>query len=150
MAEPVIQKYGIGENQILVELPGVPDTSRIEEIIQSTAKLAIHAVVAGPYANAEEAIQAEGGSIPPDLILLHGSGAMGAPDLVWVLRRASEVEGTDFRDAQPSTDQNGRPDIHFALTTEAGERFSGTPPSMPKGVSPRVQWLLCLTTEFAR
>ena len=33
------------------------------------------------------------------------------------------VEGTDFRDAQPSTDMNGRPDMTFTLTTEAGDRF---------------------------
>jgi preprotein translocase subunit SecD len=40
-----------------------------------------------------------------------------------VLQRAAVVEGTDFRDAQPSSDVNGRPDIHFTLTTEAGDRF---------------------------
>ena len=45
------------------------------------------------------------------------------PDQVWLLKRVSEVEGTDFRDAQPSTDQNGRPNIRFTLTTEAGDRF---------------------------
>ena len=33
------------------------------------------------------------------------------------------VEGTDFRDAQPSTDQNGRPNMTFTLTTDAGDRF---------------------------
>ena len=43
-AEPVIQKYGLGENQILVELPGVDDPARVEDVIQSTAKLEIHAV----------------------------------------------------------------------------------------------------------
>ena len=43
--------------------------------------------------------------------------------MVWLLKRVSEVEGTDFRDAQPSQDQNGRPNIRFNLTTEAGDRF---------------------------
>ena len=123
VAEPVIQKYGLGENQILVELPGVDDPARVEEIIQSTAKLAIHAVSGGPYANDQEALQANGGAIPPDAMLLHGTGSAGAPDQVWLLKRASEVEGTDFRDAQPGTDQNGRPNIRFNLTTESGERF---------------------------
>ncbi len=47
VAEPVIQKYGLGENQILVELPGLSDPARVEEVIQSTAKLSIHAVVGG-------------------------------------------------------------------------------------------------------
>ena len=123
VAEPVIQKYGLGENQILVELPGVDDPARVEEIIQSTAKLAIHAVNGGPFQDDQAALAANNGSIPADSILLHGSGAAGAPDQVWLLKRASEVEGTDFRDAQPSTDQEGRPNITFNLTTDAGNRF---------------------------
>ena len=48
VAEPVIQKYGLGANQILVELPGLDDPARVEEVIQSTAKLSIHAVAGGP------------------------------------------------------------------------------------------------------
>lgn len=123
VAEPVIQKYGLGDNQILVELPGIEDPGRVEEIIQSTAKLEIHAVNGGPFASEEEALQANSGQIPPDALMLHGSAAANAPDQVWVLKRASEVEGTDFRDAQPSQDQNGRPNVTFNLTTDAGNRF---------------------------
>ena len=123
VSEPVIQKYGLGENQILVELPGVSDPARVEEVIQSTAKLEIHAVVGGPWATDQDALQANNGVIPPDSMLVKGSGSAGAPEQVWLLKRVSEVEGTDFRDAQPSQDQNGRPNIRFTLTTEAGERF---------------------------
>ena len=123
VAEPVIQKYGLGENQILVELPGVEDPGRVEEIIQSTAKLSIHAVIGTPYESEQAALTANAGVIPPDAMLKHGSVSAGSPDQVWLLKRVSEVEGTDFRDAQPSTDQNGRPNIHFTLTTEAGDRF---------------------------
>jgi preprotein translocase subunit SecD len=123
VTEPVIQKYGLGENQILVELPGVDDPARVEEIIQSTAKLEIHAVAGGPFGTDQDALQANGGVIPPDSVLMKGSGSAGAPEQVWLLKRVSEVEGTDFRDAQPSTDQNGRPNITFNLTTEAGDRF---------------------------
>ncbi len=123
VSEPVIQKYGLGENQILVELPGVDDPARVEEIIQSTAKLSIHAVTGGPYETDQAALQANGGVIPPDSMLVHGTGSAGAPDQIWLLKRVSEVEGTDFRDAQPGQDQNGRPNIRFNLTTEAGDRF---------------------------
>ena len=103
VAEPVIQKYGLGENQILVELPGVSDPARVEEIIQSTAKLSIHAVVGGPFENDQAALAANNGVIPPDAMLVRGSASAGAPEQVWLLKRVSEVEGTDFRDAQPST-----------------------------------------------
>ena len=123
VTEPVIQKYGLGENQILVELPGVENLDRVEDVIQSTAKLSIHQVVGGPFATDQDALQANGGVIPPDAMLVKGSGSAGAPEQVWLLKRASEVEGTDFRDAQPSQDQNGRPNITFSLTTEAGNRF---------------------------
>jgi preprotein translocase subunit SecD len=54
---------------------------------------------------------------------MKGSASAGSPEQVWLLKRVSEVEGVDFRDAQPSTDQNGRPNITFTLTTEAGDRF---------------------------
>jgi preprotein translocase subunit SecD len=123
VAEPVIQKYGLGENQILVELPGISNLDQVEEVIQSTAKLAIHAVIGGPFATDQEALQANAGVLPPDGILMKGSGSAGAPEQIWLLKRASEVEGIDFRDAQPSQDQNGRPNITFTLTTEAGDRF---------------------------
>jgi preprotein translocase subunit SecD len=123
VSEPVIQKYGLGENQILVELPGISNPEEVEEVIQSTAKLSIHAVTGGPYESDTAAMQANGGIIPADSMLVRGSAAAGAPDSVFLLKRVSEVEGTDFRDAQPSTDQNGRPNIRFNLTTEAGDRF---------------------------
>jgi preprotein translocase subunit SecD len=123
VSEPVIQKYGLGQNQILVELPGVTSLERVEEIIQSTAKLSIHAVTGGPYDTDQAAMQANGGTIPADSMLVRGSGSAGAPDQVWLLKRVSEVEGEDFRDAQPGQDQNGRPNIRFNLTTAAGDRF---------------------------
>ncbi len=124
VSEPTIAKYGLGDNQIVVELPGLDDPASVERIIQSTAKLAIHAVLpGGPWANDQEALTALNGVVPPDAMLVHGTGSSGAPDAVYELKRASEVEGTDFRDAQPSQDINGRPNISFTLTTEAGDRF---------------------------
>jgi preprotein translocase subunit SecD len=123
VSEPVIEKYGLGDNQILVQLPGVDDPARVESIIQSTAKLEIHEVVGQPYPDEAQAATALGGAVPPDEMLAKGSNGVGGPDQVYVLKRIAIVEGTDFRDAQPSTDENGRPDISFNLTTEAGDRF---------------------------
>ena len=123
VSEPTIQKYGLGENQILVELPGVANLDQVESAIQSTSKLAIYAVISGPYDNDQAALAALNGTVPTDDMLVHGNATANSPDQVWLLKRASEVEGTDFRDAQPSTDINGRPNISFTLTTEAGDRF---------------------------
>src|SRR5580698_5052492 len=122
VSEPVIEQYGLGDNEILVQLPGVDDPGHVESIIQSTAKLEIHAVV-GSYPDEQQAMTALNGVLPPDQILVKGSSGMGGPDQVYLLQRAAIVEGTDFRDATPQTDENGRPDIGFTLTTEAGDRF---------------------------
>jgi preprotein translocase subunit SecD len=123
VSEPTIQKYGLGNNEILVELPGVSDLNQVEGVINSTSKLAIHAVSGGPYESDQAALAANQGAIPPDSELVRGTATPNSPAQVWLLKRASEVEGTDFRDASPGTDLNGRPNIRFNLTTEAGERF---------------------------
>jgi preprotein translocase subunit SecD len=122
--DPPIEKYGLGEDQILIELPGIDDPARVDRLIHSTAKLEIHEVVPGsPYENEAAAIAAMPAGLPPDEELVSGSATGNGPKQVWVLKRATVVEGNDFRDAQPSRDENGRPDMSFTLTTEAGERF---------------------------
>jgi len=125
VAETTVQQYGLGDNEILVELPGISDPAKVEDAIKSTSKLAVYAVVSGPYDSDQAAMTALNGAIPPDDWLAHGTttNAPDAPDEVYLLERASQVEGTDFRGAQPSTDTNGRPDLTFTLTTEAGDRF---------------------------
>ncbi len=122
--DPTIEKYGLGDDQILVELPGVDDPARVDAIIHSTAKLEIHEVVGGTaYDSEQAALTANNGVLPPDEEVVPGSATGTGPDQYWVLKRASIVEGPDFRDAQPSRDENGRPDMSFTLTTEAGNRF---------------------------
>jgi preprotein translocase subunit SecD len=123
VSEPVIQQYGLGENEILIELPGLEDPARVQDVIQSTARLEIHQVSGGPFATDQDALQANGGVIPADSVLIKGNGGNGTGEELWLLKRVSVVSGNDFRDAQPSTDENGRPDITFNLTTGAGDRF---------------------------
>jgi preprotein translocase subunit SecD len=127
VSEPLIQEYGLGVNQILVELPGVDDLERVKDIIQSTARLEIHAVVGGPYKDEQEALASVGGVLPGDAELKSFSGmvANGSDSSsVYVLEKVSVVAGSDFRSADPGTDQNtGRRNVRFTLTNEAGDRF---------------------------
>lgn len=118
VAEPVIQKYGLGEDQILVELPGIDNADRVHDVIQSTARLEIHEVLGGPYASEQDA------QVSPqaDAILLQGGNAAGDQSYWW-LKRISIVQGPDFRDARPGQDQAGRASVNFSLTTGAGDRF---------------------------
>ncbi|HEY0564218.1 MAG TPA: protein translocase subunit SecD, partial [Terriglobales bacterium] len=121
VSEPVIQEHGLGENQILVQLPGVDDPARVKEIIQSTAMLAIHSVTGGPYASEQEAAQQSGGVIAPNQELLQVAGEQNQ---YYLVPRAAVVSGNDIRDAQPGRSQNTNlPNVTFYLTSAGGKRF---------------------------
>jgi len=127
VSEPVIQEYGLGKDQILVELPGIDDLDRVKSIIQETARLSIHPVIGGPFPDEQTALQSIGGTLPPDQMIMHGSGNMATgsdSDAVYVLQRTSVVAGNQFRSADPSTNQNtGQRIVIFTLTNEAGDKF---------------------------
>ena len=123
VSEPTIEPHGMGQYQILVQLPGVDDSGRVKDIMQSTAMLEIKQMTDGPYPSEQAARQAKGGVVPADSILLPGQCANG-PEQTWCfVSRVSAVSGKDLRDAQASTDQNGQPSVTFSLTGDGGQRF---------------------------
>jgi len=130
VSEPVIQEHGLGDYQILVQLPGVDDPARVKEIMQSTAMLEIRQAIGGPYPSEEAAMQANGGVLPDNGVLLKGRnmGARGSDadnaDQWWLISRSSAVSGSDLRGAEPGRDENGRSDVQFTLTGEGGRRFA--------------------------
>jgi preprotein translocase subunit SecD len=126
VSEPTIQEHGLGQYQILVQLPGVDDPGRVKDIMQSTAMLEIKQVFDEAYPSEQAALQAKGGILPADELLLPGHGATGTAgdqEAWYLVSRVSAVRGKDLRDAQASTDQNGQPDVSFTLTGEGGQRF---------------------------
>jgi preprotein translocase subunit SecD len=128
VSEPTIAPHGLGQYQILVQLPGVDDPARVKDIMQSTAMLEIKQSLGGPYPSEQAALQAQTqpGILPSDAILLPGHNMPGTESEgpAWYLvSRISAVSGKDLRDAQPSRDQNGQPSVSFTLTTEGGQRF---------------------------
>jgi len=126
VSEPTIQEHGLGQYQILVQLPGVDDPARVKDIMQSTAMLEIKQSLGGPYPSEQAALQEKGGVLPADAILLPGHSMPGAEaeGPAWYLvSRVSPVSGKDLRDAQPSRDQNGQPSVSFTLTGDGGQRF---------------------------
>jgi preprotein translocase subunit SecD len=123
VSEPTIQEHGLGQYQILVQLPGVDDPGRVKDIMQSTAMLEIKQSLSGAFQSEQEALQSKGGLVPPDAVLLSGQCA-SAPGQTWCfVSRSSAVSGKDLRGANESTDQNGQPAVHFDLTNEGGQRF---------------------------
>ena len=126
VSEPVIQEYNLGANQILVELPGNSDHDRVKTIIQSPARLESHAGAGGPFQDEASALSSVGGVVPPDQMLVHGSGALATgsdADSVYLLQRIAVVSGSDFRSADPGVNQNGLRNVTFTLTNEAGDKF---------------------------
>ncbi len=128
VTEPVIQQHGLGQYQILVQLPGVDDPARVKEIMQSTAMLEIRQSLGGPYSSEAEGVSANNGVLPADAVLMRGRTtarreAPSSGEEWYLISRSSAVSGRDLRGAEPTRDENGRPAVRFILTGEGGRRF---------------------------
>ena len=126
VSEPLIQEYGLGANQILVELPGISDLDQVKSVIKSTARLEIHAVDGGPFPTEDAALQSVNGALPPDQEILQSSGDLAGSNgaTFYILERSAIVAGSDFRSAEPGVNSNtGQRTVNFTLTDEAGDKF---------------------------
>ena len=128
VSEPVIQEHGLGDYQILVQLPGVDDPARVKEIMQSTAMLEIRQALNNgtAYKDEQAALAATNGVLPDNSMLMHGRniGATGE-DAVYIISRVSAVAGHDLREARVGRNSNTNlPEVNFFLTAEGGQRFS--------------------------
>src|SRR5258708_21272802 len=132
VSEPVIKEPGLGQYQILVQLPGVDDPARVKEIMQSTAMLEIKQVLGGPYYSEQDALQQHNGVLPPDSILLRGRsiGSQStdeAGEQFYLVTRSSAVAGADLRSGGASVGRDtntNSPDVGFVLTNEGGRKFA--------------------------
>ncbi|HYM79695.1 MAG TPA: protein translocase subunit SecD [Candidatus Dormibacteraeota bacterium] len=125
VSEPTIQEHGLGQYQILVQLPGVDDPGRVKDLIQNTAMLEIKQVMSEAFPSQQAALQSKGGIVPVDQMLLPGNtlGGHAEGEQWFFVSRVSAISGKDLRHADPSTDQNGQPDVQFQLTRDGGQRF---------------------------
>jgi preprotein translocase subunit SecD len=128
VVEPEVAEYGQGDYEMVVQLPGVDDPTRVKDIIQSTALLELKIVQDGPYPTREQALAQHGGVLPPDTQLLPGkseSRSDNSQGEVWyIVNRIAAVTGRDLSGAQPGTDDNGRPAVNFTLTRDGAARFA--------------------------
>ncbi|MGB0063393.1 MAG: protein translocase subunit SecD [Terracidiphilus sp.] len=129
VSEPLIAPYNLGENLVLVELPGISDLDKVKDAIKTTARLEVHPVIGDGqgFPDQQSALASVGGALPPDQYIVHCQGDMachGNPNTVYLLERAPVVSGSDFRSADPSINSNtGQQIVRFTLTDEAGDRF---------------------------
>ena len=103
--ETVIQQQGA--NRVLIEVPGLQDTTKLKEIIGQTAKLDFQLV-------------ADPGDPPNEVETLPMQKGGGT---ITVQKRVM-VDGEDLVDAQQSFDQQtGEPDVTFRFNLRGGQKF---------------------------
>ena len=113
LVEPTIQRQG--SDRILVQVPGLPDPSRLKEVIGKTAKLDFRMLDLS-----ETAEQAMAGQVPPDSEILDGE--KGGKYLV---EKRVLVSGADLTDAQPGFDQrNSEPIVSFRFNSTGARKFA--------------------------
>jgi preprotein translocase subunit SecD len=125
VSEPMIQKNGLGENQILVQLPGVDDPGRVKEIIQSTARLELReAPDHGQIYPTEQAARDAHQIMPPNTVLMPTKPRRGEDAGFMIVSRIPVVSGTDIRSAdQGNKSDTNEPIVNFYLTAAAGKKF---------------------------
>ncbi|PYV45363.1 MAG: protein translocase subunit SecD [Acidobacteria bacterium] len=130
VTEPIIQEHGVAsEYQILVQLPGVDDPSRVKDIIKSTALLELKIVEPGygPFPSREAALSQFNGSVPEGKELLPSVRRLNDPSQSgeewYLVNKVAAITGKDLRTARPTSDEFGKPIVSFNLTVDGAARF---------------------------
>ncbi|MGC2417327.1 MAG: protein translocase subunit SecD [Candidatus Acidiferrales bacterium] len=130
LTEPTIAFTGRGNDEILVQLPGVGDPTAAKEVIQAGGQLSLVRVADGPFASETEALSKYGGVLPAGTVLVPGKPDIATPgqpsgQVYYLLDRSPIVTGQDLRDAStsPSTDNPGGYEVDFKLSNAAAARF---------------------------
>jgi preprotein translocase subunit SecD len=95
-----------GADRILVEVPGLQDTTKVKELLGTTAKLEFRLVAdpGDPPSDFEILPQQQGGTIP--------------------VQKRVMVQGEDLVDAEPGFDsRTGEPDVSFRFNLRGAQRF---------------------------
>lgn len=122
VAEPIIQRQGIGGDRIIVELPGVDNPDRVKNIIKTTALLEWKLVKAGPAPDREMLIEEFGGTIPDNMEIVRGDTAE-MEGAYYLVSRIAAVTGKDLRNARRSVDEWNNPAVAFSLNPDGARRF---------------------------
>ena len=134
LTEPTIQpRGGANSTEILVQLPGEGDPSRVKAVIQEGGQLELRRVEDPVvYSSEAEALSKHGGVLPAGSELIPGrvesnSASASAPqgEGWYILSRGAVVTGRDLRSATENRNKNnpGQWVVDFTLSAEAASRF---------------------------
>ena len=125
VSEPSIHRQGLGSNKIVVELPGVEDSTEIKALIGKAAQLEWHIAV-GPRSGSptrEGLIKELGGTLPSDVAIYPGSREKWGGEVYFALKSVAPITGADIQEVRVEGNQFGQPVVGFQLSATAGERF---------------------------
>ena len=123
LTEATAQPYGNRGNELLVQLPGVSDASRIRNLLQSRAVPEWYSVDEGPYASLAEAMAQRSGILPVNRKLLPTRQSSDGQRAWYLVARSPVIRGTDLRDARMAATAAEQPVTTFTLSQEAAKRF---------------------------
>jgi preprotein translocase subunit SecD len=120
VAEPIIQRYG--QEEVIVELPGVDNPERVQNLIKTAAVLEWKLVKAGPAADEETLLKDYGGKVPDDMEVVKGDPKRGAQGF-YLVTKVAAVTGKDLRLVRRSVDEWNQPAVAFQLKPDGARRF---------------------------
>jgi preprotein translocase subunit SecD len=113
--EPIIQRQG--ENNILLQVPGLEDPTSLKNLLGKTAKLTFHLIddSVSPH-------DAARGVIPIDSVLVKAEGNSG--EEYALIKKKSLVTGDLLNDARVGFDNFQQPIVEFAFNTLGAKLFA--------------------------
>ena len=131
VAEPVIQRQGLGSNRLVVQLPGVDDPERVKNLIKNTAflefKLAEYPPSGGAAVDTQEILGQYGGTLPDHLEIvvqdLRDDDGNVIGQGYYALEKRPVITGRDLKTARASLGQFQEPVVNFSLTHEGAQIF---------------------------
>jgi SecD/SecF fusion protein len=112
--EPSIQSQG--DNQILVQLPGLKDPARIKELIGKTAKMTFHLVDENT-----SLMDAEAGRIPPGSMIVKSYNNQ-KPKIV--VQKRAQLSGDSLVNAKPDFNQDKGWVLAFQFDSKGSRKFA--------------------------
>ncbi len=131
VAEPVIQRQGLGSNRLVVQLPGVDDPERVKNLIKNTAflefKLAEYPPSGGAAVDTQEILGQYGGTLPDHLEIVAQDLRDDDGNVIgqgyYALEKRPVITGRDLKTARASLGQFQEPVVNFSLTHEGAQIF---------------------------
>lgn len=117
VTEPVLAREGL--SGIVIQLPGLSDPKRAQDVILSTAQLQFRIVSDIPLSQYMKDGKVDTTKLPEGITYLPGKGNEEAGFLLEKVLLTGEC----LTDAHVETDTMGRPYIHFQMNAEGGKQF---------------------------